>query len=278
MPGTTILVCMNDLERTDAMLSAMSVLAGQGDVHFVGCYVIPAVQVYGGTGLSAAQVFDGNRKHFQAEEQKTHDAFEAHAKAEGLSVEWRQVESQTTMLSDGVLPMAMICDMVLTSQSREDSFALIESEFVERLVMESGRPVLTIPVFGDFKTFGQSVLCAWNSTRESARAVFDALDVMKSAKRTEICWIDPAKGENGLDLPGAEIATVLARHGINTEVNAIATGGAKIGEALLSHAADTGADLIVMGAYGHSRMREFVFGGATQTMLEAMTVPVLMSH
>jgi nucleotide-binding universal stress UspA family protein len=145
--------------------------------------------------------------------------------------------------------------------------------------MEAGRPVLIVPLYGNFSNIGTCVLAGWNATRESSRAIFDAVPLMQAADKVYVCWVDPSKDEDAAgQLPGAEIAATLARHDIKATVEPLPTSGLMAGEALISHAADIGADLLVMGAYGHTRMREFVFGGATQYVLQSMTLPVLLSH
>jgi nucleotide-binding universal stress UspA family protein len=146
-------------------------------------------------------------------------------------------------------------------------------------VMTSGRPVLAIPFAGDFPTLGERVLVAWNASREAARAVNDALPLMAAAKQVTVLAINPQRGigRQG-DVPAADIALHLARHGVKAEAAHTVANDISDGEALLSYAADVGADLIVSGAYGHSRARELVFGGVTRTLIAEMTAPVLLSH
>lgn len=275
----TIVVCLNEIERTDQMLGAIRTLSGKMNCHFLGLYVIPAIQVYPGASMqTTTQVYDGVQKYYQEHAGETKIKFEKLVAAEGLSAEWRKVKSKGTSIAEEVIRHGIISDLIVVPQSkREDSDSLGDG-FAEQVVMECGRPVLIIPSYGDFPEFGKSVLVAWNSTREAARAVFDALPIMASADKVDVSWLNPDKTGDDMDLPGAELATVLSRHNIAVTVEAIPTGGLPAGEALLSHSVDIGADMLVMGAYGHSRLREFVFGGATRTILASMTLPVLMSH
>jgi len=123
------------------------------------------------------------------------------------------------------------------------------------------------------------VLIAWDAGVEAARAVRDALPLLRRADTVEVAVFDPERGrrEHG-EQPGADVALYLARHGVKVSVARQSGADFEVGAQILSRAADTGADLIVMGAYGHSRVRELVLGGVTRTILESMTVPVLMSH
>lgn len=146
--------------------------------------------------------------------------------------------------------------------------------------MTSGRPVLFIPYTGVFPTLGANIMVAWNGSRESARAVHDAMPLLQRAEKVTVVRLNESKDEQGANrIPGADIALLLARHDVKAEVAAIDDiNDVPMGDMLLTGAADLGADLIVMGAYGHSRWQELVMGGATRTMLASMPIPVLMSH
>ncbi len=146
-------------------------------------------------------------------------------------------------------------------------------------VMSSGRPVLVVPFAGEFSGVGDRVLVAWNASREAARAVNDALPILEQASMVTVLAVNPRHGIGGHgDVPAADIALHLARHRVRAEAAHTVAKDIPDGEALLSYAADIGADLIVAGAYGHSRAREMVVGGVTRTLLGEMTVPVFLSH
>ncbi len=279
MSEQTIVVCLNEIERTDQMLAVIKTLGNKMACHFIGLYVIPAVEVYPNAGMAtSAQIYAGRQKHYLDHAKEVKAKFEKLLASEGLHGEWRKIKSVGTVIAEEVIQHGMVADLIVVPQSRRDDGEDLGPEFAEQVVMESGRPVLIIPSYGEFSDFGKSVLVAWNGTREAARAVFDARQIMASAGKVNISWLDADKESLGMDLPGAELGAVLARHNVDVVVEAIPTGGLAAGEALLSHAADIGADMLVMGAYGHSRLREFVFGGATRTILASMTIPVLMSH
>jgi len=279
MSEQTIVVCLNEIERIDQMLQVLKTLSGKMACHFVGLYVIPAVQVYPTAGMQAStQFYDGLQKYYLDHAGDAEAKFEKLLARQGLHGEWRQVQSSSSEIAEDVIRHGMAADMIVVPQSRREEGDGIGEDFAEQVVMESGRPVLVIPSYGEFSNFGKSILVAWNGTREAARAVFDARPLMAGADKVDISWLDPDRTGKDMDLPGAELAAVLARHDLNVVVEAVPTGGLPAGEALLSHAADIGADMLVMGAYGHSRLREFIFGGATRTILGSMTIPVLMSH
>ena len=123
------------------------------------------------------------------------------------------------------------------------------------------------------------MLVAWNASREAARAVNDALPILQRAATVVILAVNPHGGPRGHgEAPGADIALHLARHGVKAEAEWFQAEDLAVGEALLSRAADLSVDLVVMGAYGRTRVRELILGGATRAMLQAMTTPVFMSH
>jgi nucleotide-binding universal stress UspA family protein len=148
-----------------------------------------------------------------------------------------------------------------------------------QVALASGRPVLIVPYAGHFDNVGWRVLIVWNAAREAARAVSDSMPLLTSAELVTVLTIDPHEGPHGhSEIPGADIALHLARHGVKTEIERMISAGLPVRDALLLRAADLGADLIVMGAYGHSRVRELLLDGATRSVLRSVTVPVLMSH
>ena len=154
--------------------------------------------------------------------------------------------------------------------------ACLPPAFVESVLIDSGRPALVIPYVGVPDAFGKIALVAWKNTPESARAVSASLPFLRRCERVHVVSCD----EGGGDEPDAplDIQRYLALHGIGVSMHRHQAAPASVGDALLSLAADTSADLLVMGCYGNSRAREWVLGGATRTILASMTVPVLMAH
>ena len=148
---------------------------------------------------------------------------------------------------------------------------------IEDVLLAAGRPLLLLPYAGRFPAIGRNVLVAWTPTREAARAVGDALGLIEPAAQVTVLTVARAGG--GDAVPGAEIAAHLARHGLAvTAARSVSDGQIHEADMLLSYAADLGADLLVMGGYGHSRVRELTLGGVTRSVLRHMTLPVLMSH
>jgi nucleotide-binding universal stress UspA family protein len=154
---------------------------------------------------------------------------------------------------------------------------------VEEILLGAGRPLVVVPAYGSFPTCGETVLIGWTETREAARAVHDALPILAAAQSVVVLTIDSKggdapEGEPEEGLPSAAIAEHLVRHGVPASAARTVTGGLAPADVLLNYASDIGADLIVVGGYGHSRLREVTLGGVTRALLQHMTVPVLFSH
>ena len=148
---------------------------------------------------------------------------------------------------------------------------------IESALFESGRPVIVVPYILKDALKVDRILVCWDGSRSAARAIADALPFLKRGKTIEIITV--ASGSSRTDeLPGADLGEHLARHDLSIEVKRLVAADVDVSNVILSYAADCAADFIVMGGYGHSRLREFVLGGATRGILESMTVPVLMAH
>lgn len=202
--------------------------------------------------------------------------FEKACRAAGIAFEWRQAEGPT---AETLSLNARYADLAIVSQRDDDNENFEVDEMPDRFILMSGRPTLIIPYVGSFPKIGRTVVVAWDASRLATRAVNDALPILKKADKVHLLAINPVGGQEGHgQIPGADIGLHLARHDVKAEAGSIRVGDLETGAALLSRAADFGADLIVMGAYGHSRWRELVLGGVTRHLLAHMTVPVFMSH
>ena len=172
-----------------------------------------------------------------------------------------------------------IFDLIILGQAHPDHNQGETSRIVDHILLEAGRPCLVLPYTYQDQEFGRNSLITWNGSRESSRAIHDALPLLKLGDKALLVVSDPSKTSfSKVDMPGTLMASHLARHDIEVELKLSYSDDIKTSENLLSLACDEGADMIVMGAYGHSRFRELVLGGMTREILSSMTVPVFMSH
>lgn len=275
----TILVHLDNPARASKVLDpAMTLAAAQG-AHVVGLHVMPSLAALPGYGYELpGAVIDTFDRNNAARAAKLREAFDhALSSVVGVNGSWAQMQSLGSDPASEVLEHARCSDLVVVLQADEAEGAT-RWELGGRLVLESGRPVLMVPHSGKFPTIGKRVLVAWNGSRECARAVFDALPVMQKADEVRILGVGGRANPEGVDLPGAELAATLARHGLRVVTETGKKTPLSVADELLNVASDTGADLLVMGGYGHSRAREFLFGGVTREIMGHMTVPVLFSH
>jgi nucleotide-binding universal stress UspA family protein len=272
----TILLCLNEIASNDQAIAAARQLANAFKAHVTGLYVIPAVQIYPVAGMDAPpQIYEGNRVFFEQSRSLVQEKFEKAMRADGLSFGFEVVDGGSSNIASDVIEAARGTDMVVMVPSQTDGGSGIEADLAERVVMQAGRPVLLMPAGKKTDLKLDDIVVAWDGGREAARATFDALPLLLMAKKVWVFGVDEAK--RGME-PEADIAESLSRHGIKAEITHVSSDGMNTGETLLRAAKDHGAGLLVMGAYGHSRVAEFIFGGATRHMLRHVTMPILMSH
>jgi nucleotide-binding universal stress UspA family protein len=279
MDYKTILVHMDRSARRLERLELAIETARAHDAHVTGLFALSAPRIPSFALAEAGSVIVEQLKLRQAEQANEAQAeFRKVAARHGLAtIEWRSA-AQDAVAS--VRLSARYADVVFVGQP-EPPDAMpsgLAAGFHEELLLSTGGPLVFVPYAGRFPYMGRRVLVAWDAGREAARAVSDALPLLRRAEHVEVVVFDPEKSLAHGEIPGADISLYLARHGVKASAAQLTGSGLDVGNQILSRAADLGSDLIVMGGYGHSRMRELMLGGATRTVLETMTVPVLMSH
>ncbi|MGB0552370.1 MAG: universal stress protein [Alphaproteobacteria bacterium] len=203
-----------------------------------------------------------------------HGSFEAAMAACGLSAnsEWRDATGDP---SQRIAVHGRYSDLIIIGQPDPDVQFGLATELADDVLLQAGRPILVIPDTQKEADIGKRIMVAWNGSREAARAVADAMPLLKRAASVDVVSANP---DDIGDDPGADIGHFLARHGVTVEVSHTLTDGISIGDELLNRTADRNTDILVMGGYGHSRFRETVLGGATRHILRHMTVPTLLSR
>ncbi|HEY6832454.1 MAG TPA: universal stress protein [Pseudolabrys sp.] len=202
--------------------------------------------------------------------------FDQRTKRAGLSAETRVLSTSIAGAADQIGRIGRRFDLVVVGQPDRNT-AGPEEIVDEGVLFESGRPVLFVPYIQKTGLKLDRVIVCWDGGRAAARAIGDAMPFLHKANQVEVVTIATGRPKSD-EVPGADLGQHLARHGLKVEVKRITSPDIDVPSTILSYAADSSADMIVMGGYGHSRLREFVLGGATRGLLESMTVPVLMSH
>jgi len=273
MPLRDLLVHVDTSKHCAARLDLAALLARQLDARLAALYVgraddVPATMAdqYAPAALDAVDTTHAiQRENAEA-------LFRAHMSAGN----WQLLIEETGDVAEVVLRHARYRDLTILGQVDPDARATDGELSVPDLVgLNSGKPILMVPYAGRFPTIGERILIAWNESAQTVRAVDDALPLLGKAKKVTILTISRSNADE-IDTDG--IVGHLDRHGIATETERLVASESEVGDLLLSRAADETADLMVMGLYSHSRMRERVFGGVSREVLRHMTIPVLMSH
>jgi nucleotide-binding universal stress UspA family protein len=278
MSYKTILAYLSDTRRAEAILEPAIQLAGRNNAHLIGMHVYPGVPAppiplpYGSDVVRAVAAVQ------QRETQEIADIFSRMTANRPFVAEWRAEKGPHVDPTAVVVEHSRSADLIVAGQSDPDWEPSPLLDVAEHVALGSGRPVLVVPYVGRYPEIGRNVVIAWKPGREAARAVFDALPILKQAEQVQILEVDEGGTRRNGAAADTSIAVALARHGVKAAVRTSVAVDIGVGDEILSRLADMGADLLVMGAYGHSRMRELVFGGVTRHIARHMTVPTLFAH
>ena len=276
-----ILVYLNDDGHEADHVAAAADLAVAHEAHLVGLAVAEPLAAH--AEYLPPEALERYREAWRIRNGRLETVFREGTAHHGLATEWRSVEDLRVDRStvDVIAMQARYSDLLVLGQVDPDRPAdLIPADLPGQAAVMAGRPVLALPYAWARRPIGHRVIIGWDGERESARTVSDALPMLRRADNVQVVVVGTQHGPRDRhgDLPGADIAAHLARHGVPVEASSHGITDIPVADALLSAAADNDADLLVMGAYGRSRFREMVLGGTTRRMLSEMTLPVLMSH
>ncbi|MCZ6482667.1 MAG: universal stress protein [Alphaproteobacteria bacterium] len=273
-----ILVHIDNSPSCPARLDVAINLARENGAHLAGLYVIGLAPIhqYAEADLGP-ELIEAHDRYMREASKEAEQMFKQRIEGAGLDAEWRSVEGN---VSETVALNARYADLAILGQRNVERLDPgTAPEMPEHTVLDVGRPVLLVPHSGEFPAIGKRVFVAWKANRGAARAVNDSLGFLKKAEKILILSVNPRGGISAAgDVPGDDIARHLARHGIDAEAAHVGKEELSVGEMLLSRAAEFGADLLVMGAFGHSRWRSMILGGVTRRILADMTLPVLISR
>lgn len=276
----TILVSLAHLDRMDESLEAAIYIARQNDAHIIGYYPIPGAStiVYAAPG-GDFPIDDTVKRLYEERLPKVKAKFEDRMRRSGVKYEWREDERFEPRLTKAILEHGREADLIIMSHDApESNFASEEAGFIANIILGAGRPVLVLPPMQGKAFKLDKVAIGWNASREACRAAFDSLPLLIKAGDVFLAWINPEKtlGKAG-KLPGAELAAALARHDVTVTTKGL-SNRTRTPKALINYIQEDNVDLLVMGAYGHSRLREQILGGVTEHILKNLPCPVLLSN
>lgn len=278
MSFKTILVHCDGAKPVAHRLAVAADLACRFDAVLLGLHARAPFEppLFVGKSFEMGRFVQAHRQHVMEDGSAALLAFEQASRCKPFVAEWRSLNGRADQV---MVRCSHYADLAVVGQTRPDGTTLVPADLPESVAIDGGRPVLIVPYVGVRQPVGRTVILCWNASRESARAAVDALPFLRSAAKAVVLVVAPGRAQDGHgEEPGADVAAWLARHGARVIVQRDVAPDVDVGEIILSRAADHDADLIVMGIYGHSRLRETVLGGVSRTLLSSMTVPVLMSH
>jgi len=247
------------------------------DAHITGiAFLYDPIVPVSAVGYIPAEVIETQTADNEAAAKAAIDRFSAATKRQGLSAEPLTLSASLAGAGDQFARIARRFDLAIVGQAEPEGGS-VEEIIAETALFESGRPVILVPYIQKAPLKLDNVMVCWDGSKSAARATADAMPLLVKAKSVEVVIITNERGKQD-EIEGADMAQHLARHGLKIDVNRIPAGDIDVADALLSHAADSGTDFLVMGGYGHSRLREFILGGVTHSIFKSMTVPALLSH
>lgn len=274
----TVFAIIPSAETAESMVGAFKALPLSDHPRLVGIYAAPFVVTYGlGADMALAAYIEAQMAAADEERTKAEAAFRKACKAAGVNFEWRTERTGDAVVSAHAGSMARAADVILCVQSA--NLKSLGRHEIEEVVFASGRPVIGIPANWSVSNLGKRVIIAWDGGREAARAAFDALPILARSEAVRIVSIkgfmsDPVRQFT----PGDDIAATLARHGVKVETSLLGSTRESVKDELKAQALDFGADLTVMGCFGHSRLRQRILGGVSRDMLRDLPFPVLLSN
>jgi nucleotide-binding universal stress UspA family protein len=252
-------------------------VAAAFDAHLVGiAFLYDPIIPVSGAGYIPAEVIEAQERDNTAATKAAIDRFVAAGAHAGVAAEPLTLSASFAGVGDQFARIARRFDLAIVGQAEPETSA-VEETITEATLFGSGRPVIVVPYIQKAPLKLKRVMVTWDGSRAAARAIADAMPLLERAERVEVVIVANERGKQD-EIEGADMGQHLARHGLNVEVKRTVSGDIDVADVILSHAADAGTDFIVMGGYGHSRLREFVLGGVTRSILRSMTAPVLMSH
>lgn len=276
MSYSSILICLDSLECVEGQVATAARLSLGSTSHITGVHVMPAAELIATSGphLPIATL-SGLENHYKHSASKIQQAFETAMKGLDQSFTWEWCQRSGVQYLDHApyVEHALLSDVVVTSQPHEHGE---NSGIAHTLLHHSGTPVVVVPRAETPKQLGQHICIGWNETIESARAVRDAMPLLRQAESVEVIWI--GRVANTAKVHGVDVARYLSRHGISAEVKNLESGLDRPGESLLQYAQDRECDLLVMGGFGHSAVYNLIFGAATPHVLKEMTAPLFLSR
>ena len=272
-----IIAYLNVSKGSESIADFAVSVASTLEAHITGIAMVFVLNTPGTSmGYLPLEKIEPRQREYEAAANTARDRFAAATARAGVSAAPQLLHTSFANAANLFGSIARRFDLAIVGQAKPDGNA-VEAMISESTLFESGRPVIIVPYIQKAPIKLDRIMVCWDGSRSAARAIADAMPFLERAKNVEVVIVTNERGKRD-EIEGADMGQHLARHGLKVEVTRITHGDLDVSDALLSHSMDASADFMVMGGYGHSRLREFVLGGVTRTILRTMTLPVLMSH
>lgn len=278
MQPKTILVCLTTPENAATLLKAAVPLARRHNAHLIGLHTVEALVVYPGIAMHVpAPAFAAFNESQEEQSAQIKAIFEQYTRAETFQAEFRLIRAEAVSANDRMVECARAADLVVMSQEDKIADRYDQRHAQVEVIRQGGRPVIVVPLGYDGPEIGVNILLGWSDTREAARAAHDMMDIARPGAKLTVLRAGKGPKDGLRDVDAIDIVETLARHNLRATLQRRELNGKPVAEVLNEVAFEQGADLIVTGAFGHSRVYDFVIGATTYTLLQESKLPVLFS-
>lgn len=278
MPVKTILVCLTTPEHAETLMNFAVPLARKHNAHLIGLHTLEALLLYPGIAMHIPEpAFASFNKSQKEEASAIKDVFTKHTDAETFQSEYRLLRAEAVSAIERMVESARAADLVIMAHDDKEADRYDQRNAQIQVIRESGRPVIIVPLDYEGPDAGSNILLGWSDTREAARAAHDLVDVADQDAHVTVLRVGEKRHDEIKDSDGIDLTEMLARHNLVASLEHRDPAGHSIAEVLNQTAFERGADLIVTGAFGHSKVYDFVMGATTYALLKDAKLPVMFS-
>lgn len=274
----TILLCLTTPVHAETLMKLAVPLARKHNAHLVGLHTLEALNVYPGIAMHIpAPAFETFNKSQAKEAEAIKGVFDKYTKNEDFPNEWRLLQAESTSATDRMIESSRVADLVIMSHEDKEAERYDQLNARINVIRDSGRPVIVVPIGYEGPTVGENILLGWSNTREAARAAHDLLTLADEGSKVCVLHVGKSQQDELAESDTIELANMFARHGLKVSIEHRDGSAKNVAEMINKSAFEKGVDLIVVGAFGHSKAYDVVVGAATYALLSDAKLPVMFS-
>ena len=274
----TILLCLTTPVHAETLMKLAVPLARKHNAHLVGLHTLEALNVYPGIAMHIpAPAFKTFNKSQAKEAKAIKGVFDKYTKNEDFPNEWRLLQAESTSATDRMIESSRVADLVIMSHEDKEAERYDQLNARINVIRDSGRPVIVVPIGYEGPTVGENILLGWSNTREAARAAHDLLTLADEGSKVCVLHVGKSEQDELAESDTIQLANMFARHGLKVSIEHRDGSAKNVAEMINKSAFEKGVDLIVVGAFGHSKAYDVVVGAATYALLSDAKLPVMFS-